>query len=254
MSTIPPGGADPLVATSFADWLTKTVGVLTRGWQPLLAIELCAYLPFVLLDAGPPAPGVGRGGFASFTGGVGTVGELAAGIAADLLAVGASVYVIGKQAAGQPVDAGATLIFAARRALPLLGCTVLALAATAIGLLLVLPGLYLVVVLGALIGVVMFERTRLRRPFTLVRAMFWQTVGRVLTLLLVAIVYGTLVRWVVVGLTGSTGFFPALLAYVLMLPLRLWAIGCMVVNYATLRHRENPVVTSRLLAAELDRP
>src|SRR5437763_527105 len=60
-----------------------------------------------------------------------------------LLAQAASIYVVAKQASGEVVGAGPALTFAAGRALPLLGWSILAGILVIIGfVLLVLPGLY----------------------------------------------------------------------------------------------------------------
>ena len=42
---------DPLVATSFSDWWSKVIGVLSRSWQPLLAIQLATVVPGMIIGA-----------------------------------------------------------------------------------------------------------------------------------------------------------------------------------------------------------
>jgi hypothetical protein len=55
-------------------------------------------------------------------------------------------------------------------------------------------------------------------------------------------------------LVDREGFVGGLLDDVLTLPVTFASVGVAVVTYASLRHRENPAVTTRALAAELDRP
>ena len=102
------------MAASFSDWWAKVIGVLTRSWQPLLIIQLATVVPGMLIAdvTAPPADrlhgGVDRRGV------VGVLGALILFVVA-LLAQGASVYVVGKQASGQEVGAGPALTFAAGR-------------------------------------------------------------------------------------------------------------------------------------------
>ena len=181
---------------------------------------------------------------------------LPVGLRVALLAQGASVYVVGKQASGQEaVGAGPALRFAASRALPLLGWGIVAAILVGLGLfLLVLPGLYLLVVFAAaLTGVIMFEREGLGRTFTLVNPAFGQTLGRLFTFAVAALVYSTIVGWIVATLVGREGIAAGLLNNLLTLPVTFASVGVAVVTYASLRNRENPAVTTPVLAAELDR-
>jgi hypothetical protein len=256
-----PGGspyaaADPLVAMSFSDWWTKVIGVLTRSWQPLLIIQLATVVPGMLIAAIVTAAAGTDSTVASVSAAiVGLVGALILFVVA-LLAQGASVYIVGKQASGQEVGAGPALTFAAGRALPLLGWGLLAGILVMLGLVvLVLPGLYLIVVFAAsLTGVIMFERAGIGRTFALVNPAFGQTLGRLLTFLLAAVVYSAIVGAIVSALVGPTGFVADLLRNILSLPVTLASVGVAVVTYATLRNRENPAITTPALAAELDRP
>src|SRR5690349_420295 len=180
----PYAAADPLVATSFSDWWAKVIGVLQRSWQPLLIIQLATVVPGMLIAAIVTAA-AGTDSTAMSIGAaiVGLVGALILFVVA-LLAQGASVYVVGKQAAGQEiVGAGPALTFAAGRALPLLGWGLLAGLLVMLGLIaLIVPGVYLIVVFGAtLTGVIMFERAGIGRSFQLVNPAFGQTLGRLLT-------------------------------------------------------------------------
>jgi hypothetical protein len=252
----PYAGADPLVAASFSDWWTKVIGVLTRSWQPLLIIQLATVVPGMLIAAvvtatagGDPATVSAGAAFISLIGGLIL-------FVVALLAQGASVYVVGKQASGQEVGAGPALNFAAGRALPLLGWGLLAGLLVMLGLVaLVIPGLYLLVVFaGSLTGVIMFERAGIGRTFALVNPAFGQTLGRLLTFLLAALVYSAVIGSVVGALVGTEGFAASLLSNILTLPVTFASVGVGVVTYATLRNRENPAVTTPVLAAELDRP
>ena len=252
----PYAAADPLVATSFSDWWTKVIGVLTRSWQPLLIIQLATVVPGMIIAAIVTAAAGTDSTVASVSAAiVGLVGALILFVVA-LLAQGASVYVVGKQAAGQEVGAGPALTFAAGRALPLLGWGLLAGILVMLGLVvLIVPGLYLIVVFAAsLTGVIMFERAGIGRTFALVNPAFGQTLGRLLTFLLAAVVYSAIAGAIVSALVGPTGFVADLLRNILSLPVTLASVGVAVVTYATLRNRENPAITTPALAAELDRP
>lgn len=256
-----PGGqpayaaADPLVATSFSDWWTKVIGVLTRSWQPLLFIQLATVVPGMIIAAIVAAAAAIN--LTIFTIGAVIVSLVIAliSIVVVLLAQCVSVYVVAKQASGTEVDAGAALRFAAGRAGPLLGWSLLAGLAVVVGLaLLVIPGLYLIVVFFATLGgVIMFERSGLGRTFTLVNPAFGQTLGRLLTFGLAALVYSVIVKAIVSALVGPDGFTYELLTKILSLPVSFALVGVGVVTYATLRNRENPAITTPALAAELDR-
>lgn len=252
----PFAAADPLVATSFSDWWAKVIGVLTRSWQPLLIIQLATVVPGMLIAAVVTAA-AGTDSTAVTTGAaiIGLIGGLILFVVA-LLAQGASVYVVGKQASGQEVGPGAALSFAAGRALPLLGWGLLAGLLVMVGLIaLVIPGLYLLVVFaGSLTGVIMFERAGIGRTFALVNPAFGQTLGRLLTFLLAAVVYSAIAGAIVGALVGTEGFASSLLSNILTLPITFASVGVAVVTYATLRNRENPAVATPVLAAELDRP
>jgi len=232
------------------------IGVLTRSWQPLLFIQLATVVPGMIIvaivtaAAGTDSTAVSVGAAV-----VGLLGAIILFVVA-LLAQGASVYVVGKQASGQEVGAGPALTFAAGRALPLLGWGLLAGLLVALGLiLLVIPGLYLIVVFAAsLTGVIMFERAGIGRSFQLVNPAFGQTLGRLLTFVLAALVYSAIAGAIVSALVGPTGFVADLLRNILSLPVTFASVGVAVVTYATLRNRENPAVTTPALAAELDRP
>jgi hypothetical protein len=185
---------------------------------------------------------------------LGLVGGLIVFVVA-LLAQGASVYVVGKQASGEDVGAAPALSFAAGRALPLLGWGIVAALMLLVGfILLFIPGLYLLVVFAAsLVGVIMFEHAGIGRTFALVNPAFLQTLGRLLSFAVVAIVYGA-IAGAIAGAVAGRGFAGQLLSNILTLPVTFATVGVAVVTYASLRHRENPAVTTPVLAAELDRP
>jgi hypothetical protein len=248
---------DPLVATSFSDWWSKVVGVLRRSWRPLLAIQLATVVPGMIIGALVTAAAATGSTVVSFAGAiVGMIGVLIVFVVA-LLAQGASVYVVAKQASGQEaVGAGPALSFAAGRAAPLLGWGILAAILVGLGLfLLVLPGLYLLVVFAAaLTGVIMFERGGIGRTFALVNPAFGQTLGRLLSFALAALVYSAIVGAIVTALVGREGIAAGLLNNLLTLPVTFASVGVAVVTYASLRHREDPAVTTPVLAGELDRP
>jgi hypothetical protein len=251
----PAPSADPLIAASFSDWWSKVFGVLARSWQPLLLIQLATVVPGMVLSAFVVAAANSGSAAVSFGAAVlGLVGALIVFVVA-LLAQGASVYVVGKQASGQEVGAGPALSFAAGRALLLLGWGVVAGLMLLVGfVLLVLPGLYLLVVFGAsLVGVIMFERAGVGRTFALVNPAFGQTLGRLLSFAVVAIVYGGIAGGIARAIAGR-GVAGEILANILSLPITFASVGVAVVTYAGLRHRENPAVTTPMLAAELDRP
>ena len=173
-----------------------------------------------------------------------------------LLAQGASVYVVGKQASGR------RSVRDRRSPSPRAGrCRCWAGAcspgsSSSLGLfVLIVPGLYLIVVFAAsLTGVIMFERAGIGRTFALVNPAFGQTLGRLLTFLLAALVYSAIVGAIVSALVGPQGFVSDLLRNILSLPVTFASVGVAVVTYATLRNRENPAITTPALAAELDRP
>jgi hypothetical protein len=245
-----------LVATSFSDWWTKVIGVLTRSWQPLLIIQLATVVPGMLIAAGVTAAAATDSAAVSTGAAIVSLLGLLILFVVSLLAQGASVYVVGKQASGQEVGPGPALTFAAGRALPLLGWGLLAGLLVMVGLVaLVVPGVYLLVVFaGSLTGVIMFERAGIGRTFALVNPAFGQTFGRLLTFLLAALVYAAIVGAIVNALVGPDGFVADLLSNILTLPITFASVGVSVVTYATLRNRENPAVTTPVLSAELDRP
>jgi hypothetical protein len=230
------------------------IGVLTRSWQPLLVIQIATVVPGMIVAAIVAGAAASQSTAVSIGGALlGLVGGLIVFVVA-LLAQAASVYVVGKQASGEEVGAGPALSFAAGRALPLLGWGILAAILIGVGfILLVIPGIYLIVVFAAsLTGVIMFERAGIGRTFSLVNPAFGQTLGRLLSFALAALVYSAILG-MIVGAIFREGFLGGLVYNVLTLPVTFASVGVAVVTYASLRHRENPEITTRTLAAELDR-
>ena len=247
------------MATSFSDWWSKVIGVLSRSWQPLLIIQLATVVPGMLVAA-------------IVTAAAGTDSTVVVGrrhdrrrhrLAHPLRGRAARPGRLGvrrrsSRRRARQVGAGPALTFAAGRALPLLGWGLLAGILVTLGfLVLVLPGIYLLVVFGAtLTGVIMFEREGLGRTFALVNPAFWQTLGRLLTFVLAALIYSAIAGTFIIGaLVGPDGFVAA--------PAASTSSRCRSRSRRsasrssptpTLRNRENPAVTTPALAAELDRP
>ena len=168
--------------------------MLTRSWQPLLVIQIATVVPGMIVAAIVAGAAASQSTAVSIGGALlGLVGGLIVFVVA-LLAQAASVYVVGKQASGEEVGAGPALSFAAGRALPLLGWGILAAILIGVGfILLVIPGIYLMVVFAAsLTGVIMFERAGIGRTFSLVNPAFGQTLGRLLSFALAALVYSAI--------------------------------------------------------------
>jgi hypothetical protein len=247
---------DPLVAVSFGDWWSKVVGVFARSWQSLLIIQLAVVAPVLVLVALIGLV-VGTGAVTPEAIGPGALAWLLVSalviVAVSLLAQGASVYVVVREAVGNPVRAGEALSFGAGRALPLLGWGLLAGILMLIGfILLIVPGLYLLVVFGsALTGVIMFERRGIGRAFQLANKKFWPMAGRVISFLLVGIVYNLVVEAIVGAFVAQNSVVFELVVNILTVPLTLATVGVAIVAYAELRHHEDPRVTSHVLAGEL---
>jgi hypothetical protein len=251
-----PGGApapiaDPLVAADFSDWWAKVLAVLKRSWQPLLLIQIATALPALIVGALIAVIVAAGGGWVGVAIGGGL--SLILVVAVSLLAQGASVYVVTRQAAEQPVGAGEALSFAASRALPLLGWGLLAGILVFIGfLLLVIPGIYLsVVFVAALTGVIMYERAGIGRTFELVNRQFWGTFGRLITFAIAAAIYSGIINAIVSTFTQPDSIARSLIVNILTLPVTLAAAGVAVVTYASLRNKENPQVGTPTLVQEL---
>jgi len=248
----PPGpGGDPLVPVDLNDWWAKTVAVVRRSWPRLAAVQTLAAVG-VLVDTllngggGAVAPATVSSGnlLVSLLG-------TAATMVLTLFALGASVRIAVRDAAGRPEPLGAALGSAASRALPLLGWSLLAGLLVVAGLVaLVLPGLYVIVVLsGSFAGVVMIERRSLGRCFQLVNRRFVPTLARFALFALLALAWSVVTALVAVGPTGVR----AVVAAVLAVPLGVASAAYGVVTYAELRWHERPGTGTPDLVAELDR-
>lgn len=255
----PPG--DPLVPADLGGWFERIAGVVRRSFGTLIQIHLGLALVSILvgLTLGPPFDGAPINPRTFETGELaGLLGGMAIGFAvlfvATAFAVGASVFVVVRDAAGQPASVGEALGFAVGRALPLIGWGLLAALAIGAGtLLLVLPGLYLaVVLLSTLYGVVVIERRGIDRCFTLVHNRFGPTVGRMALVFLAGLVVFGVVSVVAAGL-GQGSLAALVVQAVINAGTGVVAIGVYVVTYAELRFREHPGVSTPSLAAELNR-
>ena len=250
--------ADPLVPTSFGDWLRKVVGVFSRSWQNLLVVQLAAALPGLLLAGvvkgalSGPQPPTGAA-LVGLSGGALLAAVIA--VAFGLFAQGASVFLAVRDAAGRRSTAGEALSFAARRALPLFGWGLLATLMLVAGVVVfVLPGIYLgIVFAAALTGAVVIERRGIGRAFALVNRRFLPTAGRMLLAALVAALYNFLAGSVVGALADPASFTGSVLELLVTLPVSLAAVGVAVVTYAELRRDENAAVDTPALAAEMER-
>jgi len=171
-------------------------------------------------------------------------------IVAATFAVGASVFVVVRNANGESATIGEALQFAAGRALPLIGWSLLTGLLIGLGaVLLVLPGIYLaVVLLSTLYGVVLIERGGIGRCFTLVHNRFGPTLGRMLLVFLAGLVFFGLVSAITSGL-GSVA--AQLVQAMLSVVVSVVGVAVYVVTYAELRFREHPSVLTPTLAAEL---
>jgi cell division protein FtsX len=75
--------------------------------------------------------------------------------------------------------------------------------------------------------------------------------GRVVSFLLVGIVYNLVVEAIVAAFVAQNSVAFELVVNILTVPLTLATVGVAIVAYAELRHHEDPRVTSHVLAGEL---
>ena len=269
---------DPLVSGDFAVWFRRVFGVFRRSFGSLTipalapAVLTVAYLiaaDLVDLDLEQSVLLV-----ALF---------LVLLLVVGSWYVGSGFFLAIRQANGQPATLGQASRFAGPRMLPLVGWSVLVwlitlavvLALRVPGYLLALPvltllgallGAVLTLAAGAVVaslnGVVLLERGGLRRGIALIAGRFWATFGRMLVSLLLGVVYGGLAGLLTVGLSdlaeagglGSAGsVIVSILEAVLLIPGWVYLLAVSVVSYAGLRYGENRAITTRTLAAELDR-
>ncbi|HEX4250198.1 MAG TPA: hypothetical protein VH008_20210, partial [Pseudonocardia sp.] len=272
----PDGGAvappnDPLVPGDFAGWFQKIIGVVQRSWKQLgliqvilavvsaiyAAIAFTVFAPFAeytaQLSAGqqvPPPVGVEDilGSFFK----VALAGMVVVAVICALL-FPASLFVVIRDAAGQPTTLGEALRFGGRRMLATVGWGALSFLMISLGtLLFIIPGIYLGIVIGAtLLGVIVVERGGVGRCFALVNPRFWATTGRMVVLWLIYAVYYLVTQSAATAIGGPLSVTTGVLAAVLIIPLGIFLTAAVTVTYAELRFRENPRVTTSTLAAEM---
>jgi len=267
---------DPLVPADFGGWFERVIGVFRRSWRTLLIFQVVLAVLSAIYSA--LAASFSRN-LTALSGALGPGFDPNAGPPPDLVAavatagmitlIGwgvlclvvaflapASVFVVIRDAEGQPAPLGEALGFGASRMPAMIGWGLLAWILTSIGyVLLFIPGIYLSIVFGAaLAGVVAVERTGIGRCFALVNPRFWPTAGRLVVYFLITLVYLVVAHLIASAIGGdplstTTGIVQA----ILLIPLGITSAGVAVVTYAELRFRENGVVTTPALAAELAR-
>ena len=268
--------SDPLVPPDLRGWFDRVAAVVRRSLIPLLLVQVAvavidavvgyALLPDADSPAVPAAPigggpaGIGplgagpaTAGVPPFDGGSALLG-MAILVAVGVFAQGASVFVAIRDAAGRPVTASEAARFAAARAPALLGWGLAAGLLTGLGLLAIVPGVYLAVVFGSsLAGVVTVERRGISRCFDLVNNRLGPTAGRMLLVAAAALAYVVVAGWVVDALSQPASFHKSVLGAVIQIPMSLAAVGVAVVTYAELRFHERGDVFTSTLADELAR-
>jgi hypothetical protein len=127
-----------------------------------------------------------------------------------------------------------------------------------VGLVLVLS--VLVVAVASLSGAVVVERAGPRRAVQLVKGSFWVAVGRLAVAGAVYLLYVGAVSPVTklapppIGVVTAGTVFGAAVQALLLIPPLVFVVGVSVVSYAEPRLRENPGVSTRVLAAEVAAP
>jgi hypothetical protein len=255
----PPG--DPLVPADLGGWLRRILDVVQRSLLPLLQIQLAAAVIGVVVGVVVGLP-LGGAGPAATT--PDQSGELLGRVLAVLLvsvgvnafASASSMFIAVRNANGEAVDLGTALAFAATRALPLIGWSLLSVVLITLGTLaFVIPGIYLaVVLLSCLTGVVVIERAGIGRAFALVNPRFWPTFGR----MALVVVAGTVLVGAVSLLAASVGpgsIAATVVQVVLGVMAGMVGTGVAVVTYAELRFHDRPApgALTPTLAAELTR-
>lgn len=257
---------DPLVPFSFGDWVSKIIGTVQRSWKPLAIIQVAVFVPVAILSAVLTLVGLqgvdstGRSaapdlGALYAVSGVGLLLLLVA-VVLGSLGQAASVFVVVRDAARRPYTSQQTIAFARSRALPVIGWSLLAGLLVTVGfVLLIIPGIYLATVFGgALLGVVVVERAGIGRSFALVNPRFFPVLGRLVLLLLVALVYGLVTGLLATPVSILSPVLGQLVSNLLALPIAVVSAAAIVVTYAENRfHEHNPVHTP-VLADEIDRP
>jgi hypothetical protein len=283
-----PPVADPLTPgpyPTFDGWVRRVARTVGRAFGPGLAIlALCTLVPALLTGGvtlwfqqtrltAQVTPGqqltsaqltqlLGElGGYIGIT-------LLASGIAAVATSIGwvAVLRLMVDQAAGRPASIGAALRYGVRRGPLLWGWYLLAELVVMVGLCACfVPGVYLALALSLIAPIVAFERGEpaFTRSFRLVHSNFWPTVGRLLLLGLAVAVVTYLVPCVFGAATGIGGGLSApshqpgtlalavdvLLSALVALPIALVEIAGVLVTYAELRGRQEPLTSADLAEA-----
>lgn len=275
---------DPLVPPPHAGiggWFARCAGALRRGWRHLLPIMLLTqvvpaaviailsvgFAPDNEMVTGPAGnPVLPEGYFGDIFVFYGAV-LLAALLFGPLQATGwaAGTWLVTRQAAGEPVTAGAAFRYGWRRAVGLWGWTIVASLLIMVGFCAcVLPGIYVLFAIALFGPVYLFERRDpIGRSFGMLHKRFGMVLGRVAlvvaALVVVAIVNGVLeaVSRVAFGIdpmsapgTAVGAVLVAVLSAVLATPAYLFQLVGLVVTYAEQRAQYGPVNVARL-AAEL---
>jgi hypothetical protein len=268
-AALPPADrrSDPLVAAGFVGWLAVVAGVVRRSFGKLALLYLVglAVALFLLVGVGSLFDDSGAGtGYDSSTGLYWESGNLGASVVlrlvllflalpAEVLIVGAACFVVIRQAAGRSAGLGDALRFAAGRVWPATGWTAVAFVAYFAGVvLLVLPGLYVLIAMCVLPGVLFVGRGHLGRAFSLVSRHFPVALGRALCVGLPGLVYLLLTMVVLQAAgVGSGTAVGVTLELVIGLPLGVYWFAATTATYAELRGREHPGTTARTLADEM---
>lgn len=272
---------------TFDGWVRRVARTVGRAFGPGLAIlAICTLVPTVLVGGVTVwfqetrltgltnvTPGQRLTSeqlttmLAQLTGFLG-VDLAASAVAAVATSIGwvAVLRLMADQAAGRPASIGAALRYGVRRGPLLWGWYLLAYLVVMVGLCAcVVPGVYLVLALSMIAPIVVFERGEpaFTRSFRLVHSNFWPTVGRLLLLglavgvvtYLISCVFGA-ATGVGAGLTAPT-HQPGTLALVvdvlfsalLSLPITLVEVAGVLVTYAELRGRQEPLTSADLATA-----
>jgi hypothetical protein len=96
-----------------------------------------------------------------------------------------------------------------------------------------------VVFFASLPGVVTFERRGPRRCTTLMRGSFWRVLGRLLTAVILVVLYSTAAGWAADLLSGSMPWGYWSIYAVLTLPVHIFGFLVTLTTYTGLRYREN---------------
>lgn len=272
---------------TFDGWMRRLVRVVGRAFGPGLAIlALCTLVPSLLAGgltlwfqqtrlAGystvTPGQQLTAGQLKDMLGALG--GFLAVELAASaVVAVATSIgwvavlRLMTDQAAGRPTSIGAALRYGARRGPLLWGWYLLVSLVVMVGLCAcVVPGVYLAVALSLIAPIVTFERGQpaFTRSLRLVHTNFWPTVGRLLLLGLAVAVATYLVSCVFGAVTGvGSGLaepshqpgtvalaLDVLFSSLLALPISLVEVAGVLVTYAELRGRQEPLTSTDLAEA-----